>query len=87
MALYKVRINHSVRKKDLQTIPQKDVRRIVERIGKLAGDPYPNDAIRLKGREEWRILQGDYRILYIVDEGIITVFVVKVGHRREVFDS
>ena len=87
MVLYKVRINHSVRKKDLQTIPQKDVRRIVERIGKLAGDPYPADAIRLKGKEEWRIRQGDYRILYIVDEDIITVFVVKVGHRREVYDS
>ncbi|MEI7682891.1 MAG: type II toxin-antitoxin system RelE/ParE family toxin [Candidatus Saccharibacteria bacterium] len=87
MALYKVEINKKVRKKDLPAIPPKDVKRIVERIQKLANDPYPVDAVRLKGREEWRIRQGDYRILYIVEEKVVTVFIVKVGHRREVYKA
>jgi mRNA interferase RelE/StbE len=86
MALYKVEINKKIRKKDLLSIPSKDAVRIVDRIKTLAENPYPTDAVRLKGREEWRIRQGDYRILYTVDEGIVTVFVVKVGHRREVYE-
>jgi mRNA interferase RelE/StbE len=85
MALYKVEINKKVRKKDLPSIPPKDLSRIIERIKELANDPYPHGAVRLKGREEWRIRQGDYRILYIIEEQIVTIFVVKVGHRREVY--
>ncbi len=85
MVLYKVEINKKVRKKDLPSISIKDASRIIERIKDLASNPYPAGAVRLKGREEWRIRQGDYRILYTVQEQIITVFVVKVGHRREVY--
>lgn len=87
MALYNVEINKKVRKKDLPSIAAKDAQRIIERIQKLADDPYPAEAVRLRGRDEWRIRQGDYRILYIVEEEIVTVFVVKVGHRREVYKA
>ncbi|MES2970772.1 MAG: type II toxin-antitoxin system RelE/ParE family toxin [Patescibacteria group bacterium] len=82
MALYKVEITKKVRKKDLPAIPPKDVSRIVERIKKLADNLYPADSTRFKGRLEYRIRQGDYRILYLVEEEIITVFVIKVGHRK-----
>lgn len=85
MALYKIEINKKVRKKDLATIAATDVKKIVKRIQKLAEDPYPANAIQLKGREEWRIRQGNYRILYIVKEQVITIFVVKIGHRRDVY--
>jgi mRNA interferase RelE/StbE len=85
MASYKVEISKSVRKKDLLTIPKADVAKIVKRIESLADNPFPEGAIRLKGREEWRIRQGDYRILYVVEHVLITVFVVKVGHRREIY--
>ena len=87
MALYKVEITKKVRKKDLISIPPKDVARIVKKIESLAENPQPIGAIRLKGREEWRIRQGDYRILYVIKEQIVTVFVVKVGHRREVYKT
>ena len=85
MASYKVEISRNVRKKDLPSIPRLDVIKIVKRIEKLAEDPFPENATRLKGREEWRIRQGDYRILYIVEQDVVTVFVVKVGHRREIY--
>ena len=85
MALYKVEINKKVRKKDLAFIPAKDASRIIQRISQLAENPFPSDAIQLKGREEWRIRQGDYRILYIIAEKTVTVFVIKVGHRKEIY--
>lgn len=85
MALYKIEINKKVRKKDLVAIPSKDVKRIVERIKKLAADPFPIDAVQLKGRVEWRVRQGDYRILYVVNEEIITVYVIKIGHRKSIY--
>lgn len=85
MALYKVEISKNVRKKDLSPIPKPEVIKIIERIESLAKNPFPEGAVRLKGREEWRIRQGDYRILYIVQHDVVTVFVVKVGHRREIY--
>jgi mRNA interferase RelE/StbE len=85
MALYRVEIAKSVRKKDFPSIPKIDVARIVKRIESLAENPFPVGAVRLKGREEWRIRQGDYRILYLVEHEIVAVFVVKVGHRREIY--
>ena len=85
MASYKVEISKSVRKKDLPSIPTADVTKIVKRIEGLADNPFPVGAIRLKGREEWRVRQGDYRILYVVEHEIVTVFVIKVGHRREIY--
>ncbi len=85
MASYKVEISKSVRKKDLLSIPKPDIAKIVKRIESLADNPFPEGAIRLKGREEWRIRQGDYRILYVVEHEIVTVFIIKVGHRREIY--
>jgi mRNA interferase RelE/StbE len=87
MASYKVEISKNVRKKDLLPIPKSDVIKIVKRIESLAENPFPEGAVRLKGREEWRIRQGNYRILYVVEHDIVTVFVVKVGHRREIYKS
>ena len=85
MASYRVELSKNVRKKDLPLIPKADVRKIVKRIEGLADNPFPEGAIRLKSRKEWRIRQGDYRILYIVEQQLVTVFVVKVGHRREIY--
>ena len=85
MASYNVIIHKRVRKKDLPSLPPKDRARIVERIVALASDPYPVDSVQLKGSAKRRIRKGNYRILYTVDEAIVTVVVVKVGHRREVY--
>jgi mRNA interferase RelE/StbE len=87
MTSYKIVINKSVRKKDLAKIPKADVKKIVDKIRSLAHNPRPVDAIRLRSRNEWRIRQGNYRILYLIEENIVTVVVVKVGHRRDVYKS
>jgi mRNA interferase RelE/StbE len=48
MASYKIEINKSVRKKDLPSIPQADIVKIIKRIESLADNPFPEEAIRLK---------------------------------------
>ncbi len=84
MANYKIVVLPSVRK-DLRPVPKQDVERIIERIQALATDPRPVNAKKLSGEEKYRLRQGNYRILYMIEDEIITVTVVKVGHRRDVY--
>ncbi len=84
MASYSIVFKQSVAK-DLRPIPNKDVQRILKRIDGLADDPRPAGAEKLSGDEKYRIRQGNYRILYTIEDDIITVTIVKVGHRRDVY--
>jgi mRNA interferase RelE/StbE len=45
----------------------------------------PDSVEKLSGDEKYRIRQGNYRILYLIEDEIITVTIVKVGHRRDVY--
>ena len=73
--------------RELRSIPKDTLRRIVERIHRLAQDPRPPGCEKLSGEERYRVRQGDYRIVYSVNDASRTVEVVKVGHRREVYRS
>lgn len=84
MAGYKVFIKKSAAK-ELEEIPKRDLRKIVEKIAALADDPRPPGAEKLSAQERYRIRQGDYRIVYAIEDTILTVWVVRVGHRREVY--
>jgi len=84
MAHYNIAFKASVRK-DLRKIPKQDVRRIMTRIESLAADPRPPQAEILTGDDKYRIRQGNYRILYTIEDDTLVVCVVKVGHRREVY--
>lgn len=85
MARYKVIVKHSVHK-DLRAIPKTYLKKILAIIESLAENPRPMGCEKLSGQERYRIRQGIYRIIYeIVDDRLI-VNVVKVGHRRDVYD-
>ena len=84
MASYRIVFKQSVAK-DLHPIPKKDVQRLLKRINGLADDPRPVGVEKLGGDEKYRIRQGNYRILYVIEDDIITVTIVKVGHRRDVY--
>jgi len=71
--------------RELRTIPKPDLRRVTERMRGLAQDPRPTGSEKLSGHDRYRVRQGDYRIVYAVDDETRTVKVVKVGHRREVY--
>ncbi len=84
MADYKIEIKRSAAK-ELEKIQQKDRERIIERIRALSTDPRSPQAKKLSGEEKYRIRQGDYRILYNIHDEIVTVVVVRIAHRREVY--
>ena len=62
-------------------------RRLAPAIDSLAEEPRPASAKKLSGVELWRIRVGDYRVIYALDDGKLTVLVVRLGHRREVYDA
>jgi len=84
MANYKLVFTETVAK-DLRPIPKKDVQRILKKIDLLVHDPRPIGSEKLSGVEKYRLRQGNYRILYRIDDDIITVTVVKIGHRRDAY--
>ena len=51
----------------------------------LAVDPRPPASRQLHGRPGWRVRVGDYRIIYTIDDGLLVVAVITLGHRREVY--
>jgi len=84
MAEYNIFFKRSV-EKDLKTIPKKDLNRILDRIKKLAEDPRPEGSEKLTGLERYRLRQGLYRIVYSIQDNELTIWVVKVGHRKDVY--
>ena len=67
MESYRIVVKKSV-SKDLKKIPKKDVQRILEAIEALAQDPRPPQSKKLSGQERYRLRQGDYRILYSIED-------------------
>ena len=84
MAGYKIYFKKSV-EKDFRIIPKKDLQKILSRIKALAKDPKPPGHEKLTGQERYRIRQGQYRIIYSIHDEELTVWVVKVGHRKDVY--
>ncbi len=84
MAAYKIYFKKSV-EKDFQVIPKKDLKRILERIEALAEDPRPPGCEKLSGQQRYRQRQGRYRILYSIQDDELTVWVVKISHRRNIY--
>lgn len=75
--------------KEIDAIGQKrDRQRIVRRIGALAEDPRPPGCEKLVGHgDRYRVREGRYRIVYTVEDSRLVVWVIKVGHRRDVYRS
>jgi len=86
MAEYKITIKKSAAK-ELEDIPQKDLRKIIKRIRSLARDPRPYGSQKLSGQERYRVRQGDYRIVYSIEDKDLLIDIVKIGHRREIYRS
>jgi mRNA interferase RelE/StbE len=84
MAAYKIFFKESVQK-DFNAIPKKDLNKILDRIEALAEDPRPPGCERLTGQQRFRLRQGRYRILYSIQDDELTVWVVKIGHRKDIY--
>ena len=69
----------------LDKLPKTDFEAVVEVIKGLAQTPRPRGVEKIKSAGLWRIRQGDYRIVYAVDDKQQLVTVVRIGHRREIY--
>ena len=86
MASYSV-IVQSTAKKQIEAIDHRaDRQRIIKSIERLADNPRPHGCEKLAGmKNTYRIRQGDYRILYDVEDDRVIVLILKVGHRKDVY--
>ncbi|MGH2353275.1 MAG: type II toxin-antitoxin system RelE family toxin [Chloroflexota bacterium] len=85
MAAYKIEFLPTAAR-ELASLPKDAQQRIARRIDLLADDPRPAGVRAIQGsRGLLRLRVGDYRIVYRVEDDILVVLVVKVGHRRDVY--
>jgi mRNA interferase RelE/StbE len=55
-------------------------------IGSLEENPKPQGVRKLKNRAGYRIRIGDYRVIYEINDSILLVDVINLGHRKEIYD-
>ncbi len=84
--MYRVDLRRQVQK-SLDKLPKSDFQAVVEAIKDLAQPPRPRGVEKVKSTGLWRIRQGDYRIVYAIDDNEHLVTIVRVGHRKEIYRS
>ncbi|MGO8787945.1 MAG: type II toxin-antitoxin system RelE family toxin [Terriglobia bacterium] len=87
MAKYSLEIKPSAGK-ELDALDNALFARIDRKIMSLADNPRPAGCKKLRGyKDPWRIRVGDYRVVYLLDDAKALVTIVRVAHRKEVYDS
>lgn len=67
-------------------LPRKEQERLKARIDRLTENPYPSGVKKLAGEEGlYRLRSGDYRLIYTVQDEVLVVLVLKIGHRRDIY--
>ena len=84
MARYSIEIKKSA-VKELSQIPKKDLVKIVKKINFLADNPRPEGSKKLSREDKYRIRYGNYRILYLIKDDLLVIYVIKVAHRKDIY--
>lgn len=72
--------------KSFEDLTEQLQRRIGTEIDGLRTEPRPQGCEKLKGRkDQYRIRVGDYRIIYMIEDSVLTVLVLQIGNRRDVY--
>ena len=84
---YHIEIEEKALKK-LSKLPLKEQARISEKIEALSKEPMPIDCKKLKGiKNSYRIRSGSYRIIYNINNNVLTILIVDLGHRKEIYQG
>ena len=84
---YRVEVTPRARR-DLRALPARDRKRVADQIDALKSDPRPTGCRKLKGRENfYRIRVGDYRVVYQIEGEVLLILIVRVGDRKEIYES
>ncbi len=85
MTDYKITITKSAAK-ELAKLPLEAIDRIQVAVNALASDPRPTNCKKLKGfKDLYRIRSGDYRVIYQIEDQILTIEVVRIGNRKDIY--
>ena len=84
MEFYRVIFTKSV-KKDFRKIPKLEVSKILNEIEELAKNSRSSKTKKLKGEKLYRLRVGNYRVIYDIQDNLMLIFVVKLGHRSDIY--
>ena len=86
MASYKIEWKHSA-VKELKKLLKDVVVRILQAVEQLTANPYPSGVRKLIGSEHsYRLREGSYRIIYTVSSSALIIEIIRVGHRKDVYN-
>lgn len=85
---YKI-VYASTAEKELNKLPETDFIKVQRAINSLSENPFPPGHIKLEGAKEklYRIRKDNYGVIYSVEKYIITITILKIGHRKDVYRS
>jgi mRNA interferase RelE/StbE len=85
MASYKIEWKQSA-KKEIRKLDKTVIPKILEAVAVLAENPRPRGSKKLRETEHtYRIRVGDYRVIYSIFSSVLTIEIVKVGHRKDIY--
>ncbi len=84
MENYNIKIKKSA-SKEIAKLPQIILKRILSKIQALSSEPRLSGCKKLSADEKYRVRVGNYRILYSIEDEKLIVFIVKVGHRKDIY--
>ncbi len=85
MASYKLEFKPSA-ERELRKLGKSVIPRITKAIDALADNPFPHQSEKLSGSANaYRIRVGDYRIIYTVENKVLLITIIRIGHRKEVY--
>ena len=84
MEKYNIKFKKSVLK-DIQVIPEKDLRKILIKIKSLSENPRPFGCVKLSSNNLYRIRQGNYRILYSIEDENLVIYIITIKHRKNAY--
>lgn len=84
MGKYKIEFKRSALK-ELQKFPAKDIKKVLRIIDQLSQNPRPPGCQKLSKEEKYRVRYRFYRILYSIEHNILTVFIVRIAHRKKAY--
>ena len=85
MSRYRIEVRPAV-VKALRKVEPQDRLRIQGAIALLGDEPRPPGARALRGRDGFRVRVGNYRIIYTIHDDVLVIVVVRVGHRRDIYE-
>ena len=84
--MYKIELRRRAQRA-LDKLPKTDFQAIVQAMKELAQTPRPGGSEKVRSTGLWRIRQGDYQIIYAINDDRQTIIIMRVGHRREIYRS